>query len=367
MKTLAKNNRNQSAAVNRSRLMNVVQNFRKAKILVVGDFILDQFIWGQVDRISPEAPVPVVQVKRESYMPGGALNVAQNILTLGGTVMPCGVVGRDLFGRMLVKVMKNHAVDTGGVIYDASRPTTQKTRIIAHSQQVVRFDREDAKDISALDLERILKYIQKKIQDVGGVILEDYGKGVVGPVLIREILKLAKKYKKFVLVDPKEKHFPYYKGVTAITPNRKEACGGLAVFGGTDSRDGLTIDEVGQRLLKRLKSQMVLMTLGEEGMALFEKNQKVVRIPTAAKEVFDVSGAGDTVIAVFALCLASGARAREAAYISNLAAGIVVGKLGTATVSREELIRSFSEGGGQPERAAVRPPAAKQPRAGGAG
>lgn len=334
--------------MNASRLTAVVRNFPKAKILVVGDFILDQFIWGQVNRISPEAPVPVVQVKRESYMPGGALNVANNILTLGGTVMPCGVVGRDLFGRMLVKVMKQHAVDTGGVVYDASRPTTQKTRIIAHSQQVVRFDREDARNISSVDLGRILKYIQKKIKDVHGIILEDYGKGVVGPELIRGILKLVKRHKKFLLVDPKEKHFPYYKGVTAITPNRKEAYGGLAIFGGADSKEGLSVDEVGHRLLKRLQSRMVLMTLGEEGMALFEKNQKVVRIPTAAKEVFDVSGAGDTVISVFALCLAGGSSARDAAYISNRAAGIVVGKLGTATVTRDELIRSLAESKGQP-------------------
>lgn len=353
--------------MNRTRLQGIVQAFGKAKILVVGDFILDQFIWGQVNRISPEAPVPVVQVKRESYMPGGALNVANNILTLSGTVMPCGVVGRDLFGRMLVKVMKKHAVDTGGVIYDDTRPTTQKTRIIAHSQQVVRFDREDSKNISERDLENILKYIQKVIRTVDGVIIEDYGKGVVSPALIRGILKLVKRYKKFVLVDPKEKHFPYYKGVTAITPNRKEAYGGLAIFGGTDSQEGLSLEQVGHRLLKRLQSRMVLMTLGEEGMALFEKNKPVVRIPTAAKEVFDVSGAGDTVIAVFALCLASGASAREAAFISNMAAGIVVGKLGTATVSLKELIRAIAEGEKQPERAAVRPPTSKQPRTGGAG
>ncbi len=340
MNRLLTNKTRQAIGISRGRFLGLVQSFKKAKILVVGDFILDQFIWGEVNRISPEAPVPVVQVKRDSYMPGGALNVAHNILTLGGKVFPSGIVGRDLLGRMLVKVMKNHMVDTGGVIYDAVRPTTQKTRIIAHSQQVVRFDREAVGDVPPKNLAKILNYVGKKIREMDAVIIEDYDKGVVNPQLIRGILKLAKKYKKLVLVDPKEKHFPYYKGVTAITPNRKEACGGLGYH---MANDKFTIEQVGNKLLRKLSCQMVLITLGEEGMALFEKDQKVLRIPTAAQEVFDVSGAGDTVIAVFALCLASGASAREAALISNLAAGIVVGKLGTATVSPEELMESFSK------------------------
>jgi D-beta-D-heptose 7-phosphate kinase/D-beta-D-heptose 1-phosphate adenosyltransferase len=334
--------REDSVRIPKRRFLEVVRRFKSARVLVVGDFILDQFIWGRVNRISPEAPVPVVQVDRESFMPGGALNVAHNILTLGGQVYPSGVVGRDLFGRMLVKVMKNHHVDTGGVVYDAGRPTTQKTRIIAHSQQVVRFDREKAGEVSPKDYARLLKFLRSKIRAVDGIILEDYGKGVVTPALIREAVKLARAHRKFILVDPKEKNFPYYKGVTAITPNRKEAYGGLGHAG---EADGLPLEKVGHQLIQKLHCRMVLITLGEEGMALFEKGKKEVRIPTAAREVFDVSGAGDTVIAVFALCLAVGANAREAAYISNLGAGIVVGKLGTATISPDELLAAFPGNG----------------------
>lgn len=305
---------------------------------MIGDFILDQYIWGHVSRISPEAPVPVVKVDRESYMPGGGLNVAHNIRTLGGRVFPCGVLGRDLVGRMLLKLIKSEGVDTGGVVYDSLRPTTQKTRIIAHSQQVVRFDKEVAKDLSAQDSAKMLKFVRKMIKDVDGVVIEDYGKGVVTPHLIQSILRLAKACKKYVLVDPKERHFSYYKGVTVITPNRKEAYGGLGL---QDVADGVTVDQVGFRLIRNLNCQSVLITLGEEGMALYERGRKVTRIPTSAREVFDVSGAGDTTVAAFALSLASGATTREAAYLSNLAAGIVVGKLGTATVSPDELAKSF--------------------------
>ena len=338
MNTLTRKQITSEIGITRHRFLELVHNFEKAKILVVGDFILDQFIWGQVDRISPEAPVPVVKVDRESYMLGGALNVAYNIVTLKGSVFPAGVVGRDVLGRMLMKVMRTNAVDSGGVIYDRSRPTTQKTRIIAHSQQVVRFDREVVNDIDSKDQKKILKYVHKKIRDVNGVIIADYGKGAITPALIRGILKLAKLHKKFVLVDPKEKNFPFYKGVTVITPNRKEAYSGL---GSQHNTNGLNIEQVGVKLLKKLNCQAVLVTLGEEGMTLFEKNQKAIRIPTAAQEIFDVSGAGDTVVAVFTLSLASGAKMKEAAFISNLAAGIVVGKLGTATVSPQELIDSF--------------------------
>ncbi len=322
----------------RTRFIELAQQFKKAHILVIGDFILDQFVWGKVQRISPEAPVPVVEVQRESYMPGGSLNVANNIRTLGGTVYPCGVVGRDLAGRMLLKAMRREGIDTGGIVYDPSRPTSMKTRVIAHSQQVVRFDREKAQDISGEDLKRILQFVRGKIQVADVVIIEDYGKGVVQPVLLREVITLAKRYKKPVIVDPKEKHFSYYTGVTAITPNRKEAYAGFE--NGLPSRNReYSLEEVGWGLLKRLKAEVVLITLGEDGMALFEKNGSLSRIPTAAKEVYDVSGAGDTVIAVLGLALAAGAKMREAAILSNYAAGIVVGKLGTATISPQELMQ----------------------------
>lgn len=316
------------------RLLGLVECFSRTRILVVGDFILDEYVWGSVSRISPEAPVPVVNVKRESFLPGGSLNVANNIHTLKGTVFPCGVVGRDLEGRLLFRRMRRLGIDTGGVVLDTARPTTIKTRVIAHSQQVVRFDREKVEPISRHDAQKILHFVKRKMKEVDAVIVEDYGKGVIEPLLLTPLLELARKWKKPVLVDPKEKHFTLYKGVTAITPNRSEAyeAYGISVNGAAQD-----LETVGRGLLKRLQLKAALVTLGEEGMALFEKNRPTVKIPTTAREVFDVSGAGDTVIATFALGIAAGATLGEAAVLSNIAAGIVVGKLGTATVEPAEL------------------------------
>lgn len=325
----------------KKRFLDIIHRFKQARVLVLGDFILDQFIWGKVERISPEAPVPVVHVERESYMTGGSLNVANNIRTLGGTVYPCGVVGRDREGRMLLKVIRREGIDTGGIVYDANRPTTLKTRIIAHSQQVVRFDREKAHDVSENDLKKIIQFIRHKIASVDVVIIEDYGKGVIQPMLLKQVIPLAQKFGKPILVDPKDKHISYYKGVTAITPNRKEAYAMLE--NGAAGRD-LPLEKVGKNLLKRLRSEAVLITIGEGGMMLFEKNGSQTHIPTAAREVYDVSGAGDTVIASLALALASGATMCEAAMISNLSAGIVVGKLGTATASPAELEQVIESG-----------------------
>ncbi|MBI4358822.1 MAG: D-glycero-beta-D-manno-heptose-7-phosphate kinase [Candidatus Omnitrophica bacterium] len=311
-----------------------MDRFPDTKILVIGDWILDEFVWGTVERISPEAPVPVVSVTRESFVPGGALNVANNIRTLGGTVFPCGLVGRDLRGRMLVKVMRKEGIDTGGAIYDHGRPTTLKTRVVAHSQQVVRFDREDRRDLSREHLKKALTFIERILENVDAVVIEDYGKGMITPELLTHLLREAKSLKKPVLVDPKEKHFSYYRGVTAITPNRREA---LSAYGQNADGHVPHLNEVGQKLLRQFSCEAVLITLGEEGMILFEKNGAITRIPTAAQEVYDVSGAGDTVIAVFAMAVAARAPMKEAAVLANCAAGVVVGKLGTATLTREEL------------------------------
>lgn len=324
----------------KKRFIEIIGNFSKAHILVIGDFILDQFVWGNVSRISPEAPVPVVDVKRESFMPGGSLNVANNIRSLKGIAYPCGVVGRDLFGRMLLKTMRQQGIETGGVVYEPGRPTTVKTRVIAHSQQMVRFDRENTEDISAENLNKILKFVRQRIKDMNVVILEDYGKGVMQPFLLKEVVAISKKFKKPVIVDPKEKHFDYYHGVTCISPNRKEAYGGYERTMGPWNKPP-TLEQVGWSLMKKLGLDSVLITLGEDGMALFEKGQKITKIPTAAREVYDVSGAGDTVIATLALALAAGAKMQESAKIANLAAGIVVGKLGTATVTPEELAEAI--------------------------
>lgn len=302
--------------------------------------MLDEFVWGTVDRISPEAPVPVVNVTRQSFVPGGALNVAHNIRTLGGCVYPCGLVGRDLMGRMLVKTMRKEGIDTTGAIYDHTRPTTLKTRVVAHSQQVVRFDREHIQELNHDLLKKALLCIDKLITKVDAVIIEDYGKGMITPELLMHVLQKAKAFKKPVLVDPKEKHFDYYQGVTVITPNRKEAFSAASLAG---KKYVSNLNEAGQILLKRFSCQAVLVTLGEEGMVLFEKNGAVTKIPTAAQEVYDVSGAGDTVIAVLTMALAAGASMKEAAWISNKAAGIVVGKLGTATLTPQELKESIGD------------------------
>ncbi|OQA57828.1 MAG: Bifunctional protein HldE [Candidatus Omnitrophica bacterium ADurb.Bin277] len=336
--------KNTLTASEKRRFLDIIAGFRTVKILVIGDFILDQFVWGNVSRISPEAPVPVVDVKRESYMPGGSLNVANNIRSLAGSAFPCGVVGRDLYGRMLVKTMRHQGIETGGIVYDPSRPTTLKTRVIAHSQQMVRFDREKTEDVSLANLNKILKFVHQMIRTMDVVVLEDYGKGVMQPFLLREVVKLAKKFKKPVLVDPKEKHFDYYNGVTCITPNRKEAYGGYERTIGP-WRKTPELEAVGWALIKKLKLESVLVTLGEDGMILFEKKGRVTKIPTAAREVYDVSGAGDTVIATIALSLAAGAKMHEAARIANMAAGIVVGKLGTATASPEELTEAVRRAG----------------------
>ncbi len=326
-------------SIPKSRFTSLIRHFNKNHLIIIGDFILDEFVWGTVDRISPEAPVPVVRVDRESFMPGGALNVAHNIRSLKGIVYPCGVVGRDLYGRMLLKVMRREKIETGGVIYDKARPTTLKTRVIAHSQQVVRFDREKSGNISEADSKQILKFVRETLNHSHVLIIEDYGKGVVTPELLREIIQLARSRKVPILVDPKEKNFSYYRGVTAITPNKKEA---LAAYGARTSDEQPSLEKVGERLLEKFECDAVLMTLGEEGMMLFEKNGDITRIPTAAREVYDVSGAGDTVISVFGLALASGATMKEAAFLANAAAGVVVGKLGTATLSQEELLDALS-------------------------
>lgn len=328
------------SAKEKSRLFDLVDRFHSAQLLVVGDFILDEFVWGQVNRISPEAPVPVVHVQKESFMPGGALNVANNIRSLGGVVYPCGVVGRDLYGRMLLKAMRREKIETGGVIYDRGRKTSLKTRVIAHSQQVVRFDRETVVDLKPAESKHLTDFIKNKLKDIQVIIVEDYGKGVVTPELIRTVRALAKSRNIPVLVDPKEKHFAYYKGVTAMTPNKKEALSG---YGLSPDDKAPPLAELGKALLKKFSCEFILITLGEEGMALFDESGRMTHIPTTAREVYDVSGAGDTVISVLGLALAAGASTKEAAILSNVAAGVVVGKLGTATLDQNELKAALEE------------------------
>lgn len=318
---------------NIAKLRRVISKFSQAKVLVIGDLMLDEFIWGTVDKISPEAPVPVVLVQSESFMPGGASNVANNIAALGGKVYLSGIVGNDKNADILTGELTKKGIDLGGVIVDGGRPTILKTRIIAHHQQMVRVDRERVESVSDNICDQILSFVRRKIDEVDALIVEDYGKGVITARLLNEVIPLAKRHKKIITVDPKIDHSSYYKGITSITPNKQEAEG----LSGIKIESDEDIGRAAKRILKNLKLESVLVTLGENGMRLFEKSGQVTHIPTVAQEVFDVSGAGDTVIATFTLALASGATMKDAAYIANYAGGIVVGKVGVAVVTTQEL------------------------------
>ncbi len=322
-----------------ARLASLLQQFRRARVLVVGDLMLDEFVWGKVTRISPEAPVPVVWVQSESVMPGGAANVANNIRALGGQVRLVGVAGTDRWGEALLRELAARTIDTAGVIRDAARPTTVKTRVIAHHQQVVRVDREHPAPLTPAVIGRLVELIRKQLDGIDAVVIEDYGKGVITRALLEAIVPLARSRKKVVTVDPKEDHFDLYQGVTALTPNRAEAGVALGRELGTED----AVIRGGTELLTRLRSDALLLTLGEDGMCLFEKSGRRTRIPTVAQEVFDVAGAGDTVIAAFTLALASGASMVEAAIIANHAAGIVVGKVGVATAAPGELLARLNQ------------------------
>jgi len=317
-----------------SRLKRIVSGFNQAKVLVVGDLILDEFIWGTVTRISPEAPVPVVWVNSENFMPGGASNVAGNIRSLGGQVFLAGVVGDDARGEILKTQLRKKGVDCEGVFIDKLRPTTQKTRVIAHHQQVVRIDREVVRPISNQASSDIIDYISQRIKTLDALIIEDYGKGVIVPRLVKAAVRAAKKYKKIITVDPKETHFNFYRGVTTITPNHHEAAAAV----GFKITDDDSLQRAGRKLLKKLECETALITLGENGMSLFQNGKPMLKIPTVAQDVFDVSGAGDTVISAYTLARARKASALEAAHLANCAAGIVVGKVGVAGTTAEELI-----------------------------
>ncbi|HLA51137.1 MAG TPA: D-glycero-beta-D-manno-heptose-7-phosphate kinase [Thermodesulfobacteriota bacterium] len=323
-----------------NRGIEILGNFKKGTVLVIGDLVMDHFIWGKVRRISPEAPVPVVEINSESLMLGGAANVVNNIHSLGGRVLVCGVIGKDDAGKKLVYELKQKGIPPEGVIVEGDRPTSVKTRIIAHSQQVVRFDREKRDKIHLDAMKAIIDYTKKKIGSVDAVVISDYAKGVISEELVEEVINIARKNNKPVAVDPKVSHFDFYKNVSIITPNNDEA----SQASGIDIEDNASLLRAGEVLLNKLGSEAILITRGEHGMSLFENNGGITHIPTVAKEVYDVSGAGDTVIGTVALAIASGASFKEAAVISNFAAGIVVGKVGTATVTPEELKKAVENG-----------------------
>lgn len=319
--------------VGRKRALEIIDNFPMSKVLVVGDLMVDQFIWGKVSRISPEAPVPVVKVTSENFLLGGSANVLNNIFSVGGKVHVTGIIGSDDMGRLLTGKLREMNVDTGGVIVEHDRPTTVKTRIIAHRQQVVRFDRENKQSVSLDSVEKMVEYVETIGDDLGAIVISDYSKGIVSERLLKGISEAISGRDIVVCIDPKQNDFSLYRDFDVITPNHHEA--GRALGMEITSEDDLI--NSGETLLERFGFRAVLITKGEDGMSLFENGGKITHIPTVAREVFDVTGAGDTVVGVFALCMAAGATFKEAAVLANHAAGIVVGKVGTATVSQEEL------------------------------
>ncbi len=319
--------------MNNNDLIPYIPKLKDSRILVLGDLMVDEYIWGNVSRISPEAPVPVVNVTSESLRMGGAGNVVNNIHSLGGRVWLCGVVGNDAMGRKLIHDLRKMGVDTRGVVVEPERVTTVKTRIIAQHQQVVRYDREVARPIQPESIRQVLSFVEENLNQLDAVLISDYAKGVVCELLINEIRSSARKGGKILAVDPKVKNVPLFQDVTVITPNHYEAGEAAGIW----IRSEEDLLKAGRTLLERLRAESILITRGDKGMTLFEKKGDVTHIPTVAKEVFDVTGAGDTVISVLTMALASGASARDAAVLSNYAAGIVVGEIGTATLKPADL------------------------------
>lgn len=313
----------------------IVSRFPQLKILVLGDFMLDQFIWGRVDRISPEAPVPVVNVERESFSLGGAGNVVMNARALGAQVIPIGVIGLDWMGEKIAALLGEHNVSVAHLLQSA-RPTTLKTRIVAHQQQVVRVDREERSQIDSSMQSELAARFLLVLDQVDGVIVSDYSKGVITPELLKQVLPEAKRRKKLVCLDPKTRTFSSYSPVSVITPNQSEAAAVLGYSIATEQ----DLEDAGKRIRQMIDCEALLITRGDKGMALFAGGNMTL-VPTRAREVYDVTGAGDTVIVVLALALAAGASMIDAVHLANQAAGIVVGKVGTAVVTPSELLASL--------------------------
>lgn len=317
----------------------ILARFKNKKILIIGDLILDHYVEGTVERISPEAPVPVVTVtKDDEYKLGGCGNVAHNIVALGAQASVIGIIGADPRGEVLKNLLEEKSIDTDGVV-TTGRRTTVKTRIIAHDQQVVRVDREDNAFLDGKAFDTVRDLIKKNIRSFDAVIISDYKKGVISRELIAYVNSLAKKRDITVAVDPKVGHYEFYRGVTLITPNKKEA----AQMSHIDIIDEHSLVSAGEKLLKELRCKAVLLTRGKEGMTIFEQGKRRQNIKTVAREVYDVTGAGDTVISAFTLAHVSGAPLKTAAVIANHAAGIVVGEVGTATATVQQIVDSFEQ------------------------
>lgn len=330
--------------MNPKRLKEILARTKTKRILVIGDLMLDEFVWGKVGRISPEAPVPVVEVTGESFYPGGAANVARNLREFIGSVAVIGMIGADRGGRQLRELLAEQKIDTVDAVEDPSFPTIVKTRIIARNQQIVRVDREQLRSPTPAHVSIIVRNVRRRLAKTDAIIFEDYGKGFLNAELVRQICVEALAGGKVVTGDPNPHHPIDWNNVTAVKPNRNEAFLAAGVLWsdpiGPPGKDTALL-KAGEILLTKWQTKLLLITLGEQGMMLFERGKKPHHIPTKARQVFDVSGAGDTAIALFTLALCCEATPAEAADIANHASAVVVGKLGTATVTPDELSASF--------------------------
>jgi D-glycero-beta-D-manno-heptose-7-phosphate kinase len=321
-------------------LRGIVSRFAGRRLVVWGDLMLDRYLWGRVERISPEAPVPVVEIERETYSLGGAGNVAANLRALGAQAALVGVLGQDADGDRLLQALEERGIDTRHVVRDGARATTVKTRVIAHSQQVVRTDRETRGDLAGEAAASAQRGLAAAIEEAEGLVVSDYGKGVIAPSGIEAALAQAGRRGIHVSVDPKESHIDSYRGASILTPNQHEAGGVM----GRRIVDEESLMAVGRGLLDRVAAQAVLVTRGAQGMSLFEPGGRHTHFPTVAREVYDVTGAGDTVVSVVALALAAGAGFAEACQLANHAAGIVIREIGTASCAPAELLLSLEDG-----------------------
>lgn len=328
-----------------ARVRQLLADAQKLRVLVLGDVMLDRFLWGRVSRISPEAPVPIVDFDHENAMPGGAANVARNLTALGTHAELFGVLGQDQSARQLTALLNENSVGCSGLVAIRNRMTSVKTRIIASQQQVVRVDRETREDLDDAGMRRLLAQLRVHLDNADGIIVGDYGKGVVTQQLLDTVKTWCRERGIWLSMDPKPVHHLNLQGLSLITPNRKEAfeLAGMDENGrAADPLQDSKLLAVADRLLQTLNPAVLLITLGDQGMLLCRHGKAPFHIPTMAREVYDVSGAGDTVIASFTLAIASGASPVEAAIFSNHAAGVVVGKFGTATVTPRELLEGFN-------------------------
>ena len=314
-----------------------VKKFKDLKILVIGDIMLDRFIWGEVDRISPEAPVPVVKVTKENYTLGGAANVLNNIISLGAEAYICGVIGDDFFSNSIMQLVSVSGASTEGIVIEPHRTTIVKTRVIGQKQQIVRVDREENKTIQNKSIKALLRFVEDNIKKFDAVILSDYGKGLINTRFYNALQRIVSEHNKILNIDPKNANMNIYKRATLLTPNLHEAS-----FACNMKITMNNLQNAGKKLLKKFISDYLVITLGDKGMAIFSKeNNGFIHIPTVAKDVYDVTGAGDTVISVITMAMALGVDVEKSARLANIAAGIVVGKMGTATVSIDELLSNI--------------------------